>query len=395
MRMGLHVHSGRDAGLLMDYVRRVQPPLVKFIDRRLDLMQEVKRLSPATRIVYRRVWDSHDRSGRSDFRSEMVAAAREIRGAADWIEGWNEFGPKDHRLKDYAADEVDFARRMLDAGIGAAIGGFSTGWIESAGPAFDALRPIFELCDAHDLDQRVIWHHHEYGGPYMQWMVQTPDGHHQWSGNGPTGHSAKRVWDENLEGYLCLRHRTLRRALDAAGYTGVWMAITESGIDDTPPSPGHGRGWRDYRGTNWASLPGIGDYADQQHWYAHHLGRSGRIVGYVDFGFADVSGDWTSFDLSLDPLMLDKMARRMQELPLRAADDPPFRPPANPDPAEEPLMASSYRPYVVKPGDTLWGIARDQLGAGGRWRELTRVVPMGAPTQLPVGTIVMVPEEDE
>lgn len=45
--------------------------------------------------------------------------------------------------------------------------------------------------------------------------------------------------------------------------------------------------------------------------------------------------------------------------------------------------------YIVKPGDTLWGIAQQYLGNGNRWGELGGYA--GSPTALPVGQRIQIP----
>ena len=48
--------------------------------------------------------------------------------------------------------------------------------------------------------------------------------------------------------------------------------------------------------------------------------------------------------------------------------------------------------HVVRPGDTLFAIARDQLGSGGRWREIVDANPqVAASGVVRPGQIVMLP----
>ena len=56
---------------------------------------------------------------------------------------------------------------------------------------------------------------------------------------------------------------------------------------------------------------------------------------------------------------------------LWGCQDRPAEPeaPAEPEQPAEP-EASAYQSYTVKPGDTLWSIAKKFLGSGFRWGEL-------------------------
>lgn len=47
--------------------------------------------------------------------------------------------------------------------------------------------------------------------------------------------------------------------------------------------------------------------------------------------------------------------------------------------------------HVVAPGETLFGIARDHLGHGGRWRELLDSNPRLQPDTLAAGDVVVIP----
>lgn len=49
--------------------------------------------------------------------------------------------------------------------------------------------------------------------------------------------------------------------------------------------------------------------------------------------------------------------------------------------------------YTVKKGETLWGIAQKQLGAGSRWKELKGYT--GKPEDLPEGTVLTIPGAGE
>jgi len=49
------------------------------------------------------------------------------------------------------------------------------------------------------------------------------------------------------------------------------------------------------------------------------------------------------------------------------------------------------RRHVVRPGETLFGIARDHLGTGGRWREIAEANPQITGDQLAAGDVLLLP----
>ncbi|MBB1517244.1 LysM peptidoglycan-binding domain-containing protein [Tessaracoccus sp. MC1679] len=56
--------------------------------------------------------------------------------------------------------------------------------------------------------------------------------------------------------------------------------------------------------------------------------------------------------------------------------------------------AAGSRTYLVQPGDGLWGVAEQELGEGGRWRELVALNPgLTESTRLEAGTRLVLPEE--
>lgn len=65
--------------------------------------------------------------------------------------------------------------------------------------------------------------------------------------------------------------------------------------------------------------------------------------------------------------------------------------------ATNPATTPVTRPYTVKRNDTLWALARDHLGDGGRWREifdLNQKVLGTEPDFLPTGVVLRLPTED-
>ena len=60
-----------------------------------------------------------------------------------------------------------------------------------------------------------------------------------------------------------------------------------------------------------------------------------------------------------------------------------------------PAQPSGLRTYTVRPGDSFYAIARDQLGDSGRWKELfalNRELVGGEPTALRVGQVLVLPK---
>lgn len=67
----------------------------------------------------------------------------------------------------------------------------------------------------------------------------------------------------------------------------------------------------------------------------------------------------------------------------------PIPPAPEPEPELEPVPAD--RTYVVKKGDTLWGIATRELGAGKRWTEIPAINPGLKPEALKPGQTLKLP----
>ena len=410
MRMGLHAMTSHHMDLVAHYYRTLRPPLFKTMVANAELIEAVKEASPYTKVIWRNYWADQpkDLSTYRHFREETMHELQPIRHLVDYVEGWNEFGVKDDpRLANRFVDhEIRWAKDLMNAGIGAAIGGFSTGHIDDNNEMFDALENMFEFCHVYGgKNPRVLFHSHEYAGPHMGFGFQTADGKNQWPRGGTyTGTTpvsdAHLFWDPDGEGWLTVRYRKLLRRLKRHGYTNMRFAFTETGVDDTPPRPGgpDKRGWRDYRGTEWERGP-LGDYANQQRWYGWQLAHDPEVFGWTSFGWADNTHDWESFDLSRDMEMYHRMIEEQAKLPVGHHHDPDPDPDPDPGPDPDPDPGPgpvSPRPEVwpavrVRQGDGYYSIARRIYGEENLQATAHRLMDANNGVQLRPGDVLYAP----
>lgn len=324
MRMGLHLNTNAGGDAVVEYVRRVKPPIMKTLSPSHDIIARCRAVSPGTRWIGREVWDPQTFNSYGDFKNRVLSKAREHKGYVDAWEGYNECGWKGEDLRRFAQCELGLAKRLNDAGFIACIGGFSTGFLE-ADKDFAYFRAALEYCHEHP---SAAWlHFHEYSAPYVQFGWRTPDGRNQMA-PGFTGYSANAdaYRAPGLDGWLTLRYRTLRQRLVADGLSGVRFVITESGIDGgvTNRPGGQGGGWREFADAEWTAGP-CGDYAAQLGLYWAQISRDPYVIGGVDFGWGDISDKWTSFRLDQDAAMLERVTRAMEMLPGAAPVTPPVQ----------------------------------------------------------------------
>ncbi len=148
-------------------------------------------------------------------------------------------------------------------------------------------------------------------------------------------------------------------------------AISESGIDNVTNRPGgQGRGWRDFHGTEWSRLPGIGDYAEQMAWYARQLSHDPYIIGAVDFGWGAVSRDWHSFDLTRDRDMLQRFMAAQAAIGGAQPAPVPLQP--GPQPAPAPPTPAPHPPAVPAPPTATGVEARVMVLRGEGWTAIAR-----------------------
>lgn len=366
MRAGLHVMANRGIDAAVKYCGDTQPAAMKWMDPDPEVLVRCRRVSPRTRHIVRTHWSDQTLARYPSFinatidRIRTLVARPELRpdeyGPVVWGEGYNEHVTKDTStsyIRDFAGKEVKLAEALNGAGAGALMGGCSTGFLEEV--HLHAFKEVLDRCQRHP--ESNGFHSHEYAGPFMQYMWNTPDGRNQWQHpHGPwTGWSASRevYYQPGMWGWLTLRFVRLLPLLKANGWDKVWLAITESGTDDTPPRPGpQGNGWMDFEG-EWARGP-VGDFADQFHCYMWQISHHPQVRMVVDFGFGTIDPRWKQFDLSARPEMLERFKARQIELPIGhfGVALPGPVPPTQPDPRPAPVPIPRPIPAAPKPRPT-------------------------------------------
>jgi len=386
-KLSLHVQSHLAHDMVIDYCKRTQPTVVKFLDDpRRDTIEAIKSVSPATKVIYRMFWgEQTDAVSYKAFRTKAVKRAEELKGLVNFMEGWNEFGLSDlSRLASFVQWEIGLGKALNDAGMGACLGQVSTGAFDAGGyliqtddgsmplakagrrvsdaqrsairlpykegrggrirmtdaltssKAFDVMRPLFEFLHATGPDN--IWGSHEYTSPYITYGWRTPDGLNQWdhARDAYKGYSVTGIWSPTIDGWWTLRYRMLWRVLQMEKLTNVSMAFTETGIDDIQPRPGpQGKGWRDFRHTEWARLPGLGPWSKQAGIYARQLEYDPYVLGAVTYGFGTVDKAWLSFDDSVNRVLFEDFIKEQKETSSPIPEDPPD-PPVDPPPPPPP-----------------------------------------------------------
>lgn len=362
MRIGLQVMADRGIAEAKAYCAEVKPAAMKWLAPDAATLAECRRLSPKTRHIIRTHWSDQTLDRYPSFINANLDRLRGLLGHAElrpdadgpvlWAEGYNEHVTKDTStsyIRDFAGKEVKLAHAVNAIGAGALLGGCSTGFLEEV--HLHAFKEVLDYCQANPA--AAGFHSHEYAGPYVQYMWSTPGGRDQWTHpHGPwTGWSASRdvYYTPGLWGWLTLRFVRLLPLLQANGWGNVWLAITESGTDDTPPRPGgQGSGWQDFDNAEWAGGP-VGNYADQLHAYLWQISHHKQVRMVTDFGYGTIDPRWNSFDLSRRLDMLARVKARQVELPVGHFGDavPAPLPPTQPDPRPVPVPIPRPAPPVV------------------------------------------------
>ncbi|MCB9175544.1 MAG: hypothetical protein H6648_00185 [Caldilineae bacterium] len=389
--IGLHVHSGRANGQVEDYIRSVKPSVMKWLADGVEpRLVDLAKVYGALTIL--RVYEPNQALGNpqeKDFLA-LVESAIQRYPQFDAHEGYNEAFQRLPEVRRRAEFDIALMELCERHGKRAVIGSFSVGqpqWPQTGQPDdWAGYLPALQRASAKGHYVGL----HEYGAPAMQWGVGANQAANlvngQWINIDP-------VTRPGVQGWFVLRYRRVLAHWRELGLDPLpRIVITESGIDDIQPRPNVGtrRGYKTYRDTPWWRHPILGDYADQLGWVCDRWAEDPEVVGGVDFGFADISGDWDDFDLSTDAETLARVKGVMRDLeePVPVDPSPPVTP-GQPAPINQAALKARYRPRIIGAGETLWQIA------GSQWRDVLIARPMGDPGSIPAGTILMVPESED
>lgn len=306
--LGLHIHSRLRSDLARDYILRVRPSVVKWLAEGID--DELVRLARANgaMTVGREYFADQAVEGSlaSDHLERIRQAIRRHPQIMAW-EGVNEAFQGGDALSKRAAFDLKLMRVCEEEGVKAAIGSFSVGQpanMDDWRLYLPALR--YAAQGGHYVAL------HEYGGAAMQWGV---GGNQASALDGGRWTQIDPATRPGVDGWFVLRYRKALARWRELGLTSVpRIIITESGLDDIQPRPnvGQRRGYKTYRGTEWADHPILGDYARQLRWTCERWAEDPEVVGGVDFGFADASNSWDDFDISTDRPTLERLIEEMQ-----------------------------------------------------------------------------------
>lgn len=319
MRTGLHCNTIRDHGAILDYYSRAGSKVVKLMDFDAALLNQLR--ARGITIIGREYFDSQPIGGSAAKTNiqRIVNLARQFPQVDLW-EGYNEEHADVDDIGRYAEWEIERMRAFDNAGLRARclIGCFSCGTPALPDDPDVAKRPAWERFRSalsHALAQGHGLALHEYSGPYMQWLCGANQW--DWAANRPA-RIDDPCTDPRVEGWLTMRYRKAwRMCMTPWGLGELPLYITEGGVDDTWPRPGpQGKGYKDFANTEWAGIPGIGDYAQQRRWYMTQVSRDRYVRGVVDFGWDSADPTWRSFDLKTDPAMVSRIITAEHDLPV-------------------------------------------------------------------------------
>lgn len=409
MRLGLHANTNNQLGLLLKYVEHVRPPMVKLLDPNREVVTAIRQASGGqTQVIGRKYWSDQKLDQYGEFRAAAVDLARD--SGVQWMEGMNEWGLTAANASSFGSAEVSLAKELNRYGIGAMIGGFSTGYLDynlRGDRSWTYGRAMFDYLNSVG-PKLALLHFHEYGH-YLQYGTSLPGQENapwpdQWdhAGNRWTGFSPTKdaYWNPARSGWWCLRYRKLRKVLVEQGYANIGFAITESGCDDVNPRPcGHGRGWRDFTHCEHFNDHRVGDIVDQFWNLMWQVSHDSYVYGWTDFGWATADPAWDTFDFSQTPTEFERLKQTQAMLPYSGPPSAPRPIPTSPTPAT-PTPGTSKGgqadlEWEIAKGNSFAAVARKAYGLEAEtWAntvKLVKVLQAANPGGLSIGRRVEIP----
>lgn len=198
--LGLHANTNNRHADLVRYCKAVKPAAVKFLDPNRQVVNDVRAVSPNTIIIGRKYWSDQTLDKYGEFRGAALELARA--SGVDYMEGYNEWGLTRQNASSFAGAELALARDLNSHGIGACIGQFSTGYLDSNldgdrswthfRAAFDYMERAGNLANGRP---KCVLGFHEYS-LYLQYGVHLPGtalgpdqwdhANHRWTGFAPS-----------------------------------------------------------------------------------------------------------------------------------------------------------------------------------------------------------------
>jgi hypothetical protein len=289
-KLGLHVAVNNDPAI-MEFIRAAKPAVVVAVGG-LTWMKDVKAASPKTITVGRLIEGDQSFVGDPAVRAQAFVQSHAAEyldntGVDYWL-GWNE-PAVDYpwQMAWYAAFEAERTVAMASLGLHVAIGNFAVGNPEAN--EFTAFLPAIAAARQYG----GILALHEYSAPTLSTGV----------GMGIPGMEA----DED-SGALTLRYRYWYEHYLRPNDLVVPLIITEAGIDGgvLRENDANLLGWRDfYSDTPESDEVRLAsqeeaqtDYVGQLSWYDDQLRRDPYVLGFAIFNAGDLSGRWSSFDVT-------------------------------------------------------------------------------------------------
>jgi hypothetical protein len=269
-KLSIHVNAAEADETIWNFVKAVQPRVLKLLDPTPGSDALVKNISNATILVGRTYEPQQPMTGDPAAAAQawiqQTQAMMEACPYIDYWEGYNEppVGTV-AQMQWYSAFEVERVRLLQVQGRKASVGQFSAGVPDVTTPAIIAA--MYPMVDA-AIAAGGILALHEYSSPTLLGCFI----------------------NSTQQGWLTLRYRMLVSQYLQPTNRSIPIVISESGIDNSPCNSPNLGGWQNYC-SYWAqmnpALPGPSDcaqqYVFQLSWYDSLLRQDEYLLGTTIF----------------------------------------------------------------------------------------------------------------